>query len=452
MAKVPVAHQIYRRVRPFLYDWGVLRMLRRSIGQQRRTQLAAQLGLSGFDPASAPGHSLLATRSNGERLMGASGVNYVADLRADLGISEHSRLMIAAIRTAGIPVAYTEVAYRFASRSQPLPEGLSTGAPYAVSIIDQNFGQIADALLDLPPEAYRERYRIGLWAWELDEFPSKWHRAFDYVDEVWVASRFTQDALALVSPVPVVRMPFPMKIEPSKTASRQVFGLPNDTTLFLFTFSAASTAARKNPFGVIDAFERAFGQNSSEALLIIKAHHLNLPDAASLAQPLAEAVERIGGRLIVEHLDRQTTYDLTAVCDIYVSLHRAEGFGLGIAEALSLGKPVIATAYSGNVDFVTESTAFPVRCTIRDITEDDHRYQPLLRHLYEPGLHWAEPDLDHAAELMRFVHEHPDTARARGIAGRTFMTSHYHPDQIGSRIAARLSVCTRVSNSPTAAN
>jgi len=437
----PLAHRLYRRIRPFMTDVGVTRLARRVLPASLRNKLAARMGLSGFDPASAPGRIprwLTINSPTARNTEPLRGINYVGDLRADIGISEHGRLMVRALHHAGLNVALTESAYNFPGRTQPLPHFLETGSPYPVTILDQNFPQLRDALNVIPREALFGHYRIGLWAWELDRFPNTVNSLFPFLNEIWVASRFTQDALALAAPIPVVRMPFPVTARISATASRAPFHLPDDRFIFLFAFSGSSSAARKNPFAVIDAFERAFGSTSPNVQLVIKAHHLDLPDSATLAPRLRERLASVGGRLIEANFDRQTMYDLIGVCDCFVSLHRAEGFGLAIAEAMALGKPVIATAYSGNLDFMRPSNSFGVRYSVRPIHERDHADQPQLLHLYPPdsGM-WAEPDIDHAAALMHTVAADPDLARAVGAQAAHDMHAEFSLEAVARRVRIR---------------
>lgn len=388
---------------------------------------------------------MLARRSERKIRPRMDGINYIGDLRADIGISEHSRLTVQTLLEARLSVAYTEIPYPVTSRTQPLPDGLGSGAPFDLSLIDKNFSHWADALLDIPRDALLNRYRIALWAWELETFPAQYHRWFATMDEIWVGSRFTQDALARVSTVPVIRMPFALAPTTSPTASRAAFGLPDDLFIFLFTFSATSTAARKNPFGVIEAFRRAFGTHPSQILLVIKAHHLDHADAEALRTALRAEMSQINGRLLETHLNRTQTYNLTALCDAYISLHRAEGFGLTIAEAMALGKPVIATAYSGCTDYMTLKNSYPVTFSVRQITDEDHRFQPALSSLYPPGLLWADPDIDHAAYWMQYVYQNSEAARMVGMQAKSDMQRDYSPEVIGNRILERLRVISGAS-------
>jgi glycosyltransferase involved in cell wall biosynthesis len=319
--------------------------------------------------------------------------------------------------------------------------------------------------MTIPFEALKEKYLVAIWAWELNRFTGPWQANFDFVDEVWVGSRYTQDVVAHVSPIPVVRMPFAIEVSASKDVKRAQFGLPDDRFIFLYSFSTTSTAARKNPFGFIEAFKRAFGtpknsntkdgdtknaKNKKAPLLVLKAHHLDSPDAKLLTPALREAVESVGGILFEENLSRQAMYDLLSTADCFVSLHRAEGFGLLIAESMALGKPVIATAYSGNMDYMTPTNSYGVPYSIRTIATEDHRYQPRLEAIYGLGYEWADPDIDCAAALMTQVYENQDEARKVGQQAARDIGTYYNRNVIGQRILERFQAICRKGDDSTA--
>jgi len=445
--KKPLAHQLYQCIRPFIYDLGIIRALRRLFPKSMRERGAVALGLRGFDPGSAPGILRFQARQVRQVGMVADGINLLGDLRADIGLSEQTRLLLSAMQTVNISVSHVELPYNFSSRTNPVPTNLLSGIRHNITLVDVNFAQFREALIEAPRSAIVGKYVIANWAFELLHFPEQWHSNFKLMHEVWVSTSYIQNAISLASSAPVVRMPFPIECRASTTASRARFGLPDDRFIFLFSFSPTSTAARKNPFAVIESFRRAFGDShSAKALLVIKAHHMELPDADGLREPLYSAVESVGGIVIDQNLTRQNMTDLLSVADCYVSLHRAEGFGLGMAEAMALNKPVIATAYSGNMDYMTPANSYGVRWSLRPITDEDHRWQPQLIHLYPPGDLWAEADIDHAAALMTHVYENPEEARTVGFQAGIDMYTHYSRKVIGARIAQRLQFVVAQTN------
>jgi glycosyltransferase involved in cell wall biosynthesis len=207
--------------------------------------------------------------------------------------------------------------------------------------------------------------------------------------------------------------------------ARETLGLPRSSFVYLFAFDVQSLVERKNPFALIRAFRQAV-RPGDDAVLVLKL----LNASPHLVTQLREA----GGdaRLIV--IDRLMTRPelnaLLSACDCYVSLHRAEGFGLTLAEAMARGKPVIATGYSGNMEFMTADNSFPVRYNLTTLDRD---VDPFVR-----GSVWAEPDIPHAAALMRRVFDDRTTAADVGRRGRADVARLLSPGAVGALMAARL--------------
>ena len=196
--------------------------------------------------------------------------------------------------------------------------------------------------------------------------------------------------------------------------SRDQLGLPTDRFIFLFYFDACSILERKNPWAVLRAFQQAFGKPTSDPLLVFKLNNRDLTVgreaefglAAGIMDELQLALVQGNGLLLDKRLDRATTSVLMASCDCYVSLHRCEGFGLTMAEAMYFGKPCIATAYSSNLDYMTPSNSYLVGF---ELVQLDRSHGP-----YAAGDFWAEADVQHAAAQMQQVFTHHDEAAARG--------------------------------------
>jgi glycosyltransferase involved in cell wall biosynthesis len=272
------------------------------------------------------------------------------------------------------------------------------------------------------------RYNIGYWAWELPDFPAEWRSSFAYLDEIWVPSRFVLEAVAGQTRIPVVRVPHSIDLQGACSAELNPAARPPRSRFrFVFLFDFMSYWQRKNPFGLIEAFRRAFGRDDAAELLIKATHAAFAPAAFSALQQAARGA-RI--RVMDGVWSRGATLRLLHGCDAFVSLHRSEGFGLCLAEAMALGKPVIATGFSGNRDFMSADNSLLVRHRLVDLKED---YGP-----YQRGSRWAEPDVAHAAELMRWVVEHPTEAAALGERAARSIEETLHPSVIGARILRRL--------------
>jgi hypothetical protein len=360
----------------------------------------------------------------------ALGVNLAGYFGATLGLGEAVRHVADALEAAGVAVARLELRHGSApAHDAPAVVASSSDAPHLATIVCANPDGMAGARADLPA-AFAERRVIGLWWWEVMAFPPRWLRAFDDVDEVWVGSRFVADALAAVSPVPVIAMPMPVALPvPAPGVDRGALGLP-DGFLFGFVFDYGSVVERKNPLGLVEAFGRAFpGREGSGERLVLKAlggdRH---PEAHAALLAAAERDPRI--HVIDRHLPKPENDALIAALDCYVSLHRSEGFGLTVAEAMLLGTPVIATAYGGILDFVTPFNGALVDYRLVAIGAG---HDP-----YPPDGEWAEPDLDHAAALMRAVREDPEAAGARAERARTDVAARHAPAASGRAMAERL--------------
>jgi FkbM family methyltransferase len=270
-------------------------------------------------------------------------------------------------------------------------------------------------------------YRIAYWYWEFDSIPEGWVRRAEGVDEVWAATSFVAKGLRERLPVPVVTM-FPgVQLGNYVRRDRSYFGVEEDTFMFLFNFHMNSVMERKNPLGLIRAFKAAFSPHEPASLVVktMYGHHhpgqmMQLRDAAAGA--------RI--QLIDEMYSPDEVLSLTDACDAYVSLHRSEGLGLTLSEAMLMGKPVIATGFSGNVDFMDDSNSLLVSYELVRLG----RSMPP----YDPDLVWAEPSVDHAASLMRRLYEGPEFARELGARAKVSAESRLSVRAAGQRVARRL--------------
>jgi glycosyltransferase involved in cell wall biosynthesis len=363
------------------------------------------------------------------------GLNIVGFLTADLGVGESARCMVRAADAAQLPSALVplKLPCKNPQGDQTYAPRLQETNPHPVNVVHVDPPAARDVDHHHGPAFRRGKYNIGYFAWELPEFPDAWAPAFDYFDEVWCPSNFTRDAVALQSPVPVLTMPhaiaFP-RPAPGPAALRRKFNLPPDPFLFLVLYDLNSYSARKNPAAALAAF-RASGLAGTGAALVIKVQNAD-QNPADFAD-LQAAVRDLPGTILVSGtLPRAEIYELEAACDCFVSLHRSEGFGIALAECMYLGKPVIATDWSGPTEFITARTGCPVRCTPVTI---ERTHGP-----YRQGQQWAEPEVAHAAEWMRRLCADRALAAAIGAAGRDFVTHHLSPAAIGARYRRRLEV------------
>jgi glycosyltransferase involved in cell wall biosynthesis len=334
------------------------------------------------------------------------------------------------LEAAGVPVAAINVEVgAFANREVSFAVADGGDNPFAVNLVHLNADHAAMLPERIGAANYAGRYTIGFWAWELAEFPDALVPAFDAVHEVWVPSRYVAQALESKTSRPVRVMPHRVVVELSGVASRAKFGLPEDAVVFLAAIDFNSFLERKNILGTIAAFRTAFA-GKSDVRLVIKAHG----GASSFRTPRAQLLEAVGDDPRIAVIDRvmlrSEVTELQAAADVFVSLHRAEGFGLPIAECMGLGKVVIATDYSGSTDFVSADCALPVPYRLVEVGE---RAYPL-----GGGQSWAEPDLGEAARLMRLAADDAGLRARLGAAAADQIRRQLNGKVVGALMAARL--------------
>lgn len=382
---------------------------------------------SRFARADGPKEPALRRQGDDDRSLCPAGLNVSGYFKAELGVGEVARLIASAARDGGIPVA-TVVNDQTLSRQGDSFEMDGNGGPYGVTLVCANADEFPRAVDALPQEMAENCHRIGFWFWETEQLPSAYQAASDLLDEVWVATDYVAAAVRTTVSKPVHICPIPIRRPDPVPACRADLGLPAGF-VFLFMFDFLSNTHRKNPIGLVEAFCRAF-RPAEGPTLVLKSIN------GQLSRGAIEAVRAAtGGRLDVVVMDgylpARRRDALMSACDCYVSLHRAEGFGLTLAEAMALEKPTIATAYSGNMTFMTPENSFLVPWLPGRV--------PPGCEPYPKGDCWAEPDLDAAASLMRLVYENPVLARDRGRLARAHVLDRLSPARTAAFIRERLS-------------
>lgn len=379
-----------------------------------------------------PANSVTTEEPN-EAAIPLRGVTLTGYLRAEAGTGEAGRLMKMALEKTGekqaVQVWTDDVPSRQNHPWNERSTAAALGHRYDINLICINADQLPAFARELGPQFFRNRYNIGLWFWELDTFPATMHSSFDYLHEVWVSSEFTRSAIARHSPVPVFTIPFPVNVDATapSTISRAQLELP-DAFLYLFSFDFFSVAQRKNAVGAINAFRQAFSPNEGPVLVIKSINgDRNLAEMERLYHARGDRSDIL---IRDGYLDAAERDALMMMCDCYVSLHRSEGFGLTMAETMLLEKPVIATRYSGNLEFMNDSNSFLCGYTLTPVGRGQAPYPPEAR--------WAEPNIAEAAELMRLVYTNPEEARRRGQQARRDLCAHHSPAVAAEFIKNRL--------------
>ncbi len=333
---------------------------------------------------------------NWRRGVRASGPIVVVGLHSSsIGLGRGARLFTAALREAGHEVQAWDAGPTIQVASDlgaPLPPPAVEGDQRGVIVTHLNPPELILWLQRTGAHGLKGRRHIGYWAWELPTLPDAWTRAFAYVDEVWCPSHFTAEAVRAKAPahVPVHVAPHPVFMAPRLAPDRARFDLPADACVVLTAADLKSTSARKNPLGAIEAYRRAAPPNGLSLLVCKLSGGGEAPER--LAELQAAMADRPDIRLLHEALSEADMSRLISSIDIALSLHRAEGFGLLPAEAMWFGKPVVATGWSGVMDFLDADTASLVAWTKSPVRDVQAMYA---------GGGWAEPDLEDAAGRLR---------------------------------------------------
>ena len=359
------------------------------------------------------------------------GINLYGYVHAESGVGQSARANIASLSAVDIPVSVIDVRLGNVSRMQgQLDETLKGEPKYRINLFHINADQFEIALGNLGLDVLERCFNIGFWAWELPEFPSDWAKAGRYLDEIWTPSEFCRKAIAAQVDIPVRVVPHAVWLENSEDAELLGFDVDFKPYTFCTMFDCLSVPERKNVRATIEAFEAAFGEDPAGTQLLIKVVNLDTKnDFAAFLN--AKASSNKGIKLLPMYLDRGQVYELLQQSDCFVSLHRSEGFGLGIAEAMLLGKPVIVTNWSGNADFCNEDNSFPVEYELIKL-EADHGP-------YKKGQTWAEPSIKHAAELMVKVTNSREQANMFGQRAAKDIEGMLAPHRIGKMLGERLS-------------
>lgn len=357
----------------------------------------------------------------------ATGINVLGLLTAESGLGEAARGCIRALDAVGIPSSLHDLHIgdiRKANHS--LTSRLSHSSPYDVSLIAIN--------ADFLSTVYRNKrslmdnhYCIGQWSWELSTLPNTWKHTLSLVHELWVPSVFVQKAIEAASSIPVFVIPHVVDRKPTGIFDRTHFGIPSDTFVFLTMFDFHSIFERKNPIATIQAFKKASEGRNNTQLVIKCVNGERYPREFHQMMSAIDNDRRI--TVMNGYISPEETLDLINICDAFISLHRSEGFGLALTEAMIMKKPVIATYYSGNTDFMNDSNGFTVKYRLVRLQQT---YGP-----YAKGNEWAEPDTDDAALQMRTILDHPVEAARRAARARQTIQTKHSADVVGGLIKKR---------------
>jgi glycosyltransferase involved in cell wall biosynthesis len=306
--------------------------------------------------------------------------------------------------------------------------------PLRVNLFHINADFIPIAFSILPKSTFEKSYNVGYFFWELNKIPESHFLALEMLDEIWTSSRYVQEMYEAQTHKPVVNVGMaveglPLHLEPHPSLSQ------GGAFTFLTTFDSFSYVERKNPLAVVRAFKAAFDKENIEASLIIKTCNRSRVSNAFQVSVWRAIDDLIQDDPRIRVIDETFTYEqilsLKLACDCYVSLHRAEGFGFGMLEAMQLGRPVIATAYSGNMDFCTPENSYLVDYDLISVGYDEYLG-------VERGSVWADPNIASAAAAMRSAVSNRDEAAKKGARASQFVKNNFSIQAISNRYRYRL--------------
>lgn len=339
----------------------------------------------------------------------AAQVCLVGHLYAPIGRGEDMRCVYRSLRSVAAQPTLVDIYQLQTPSDEDLAEFSEACVDRlgAINVFHVNGDEVEDSLQHLGSRYSPDAYNVVYPAWELAKYPHEWAAQLDRFDEIWAPSQFVYEALSGVCTRPVFHMALSCEVRLASFLSRRYFGLPESEFIFLFFFDVRSYLSRKNPDALIGAFRGLLSQRRfAKTRLVLKVNGAELaPDAM---ERLRGELEDISDHIVV--IDRvmsdNEVKNLVRCCDCFVSLHRSEGYGRGLAEAMHLGKPVIATAYSGNMDYMTDGTSMAVDYELIPVKEGEYPYWE--------GQVWADADVEQASAYMIRLLDDPCLGRELG--------------------------------------
>ncbi|MGO1120658.1 glycosyltransferase [Rhodovibrionaceae bacterium A322] len=355
---------------------------------------------------------------------------YIVGQASNSGLGRNAEVSKEAFTAAGItPVPIFADKAPFVPEAQAVEEGTQTDRP--IVLFHTNANRFPRDLMHLPLDLQKRAYRIGFFLWEASELPADNKLALDLVDEIWVPSRYLQKIFSRYTDKPVHLVGKGLFLPPPVPKfNRQELGLEEDDFVFLNISNFDSSLVRKNPLGAVEAFQAAFPDDPKVKLVlktlnVAEDHWSNLDKHWQQVVHLAKSDPRVV--ILDRHLPDSGYWGLLRSCDAFISLHRSEGFGYGLVDALQLGKPVVVSDYSGSQDFCSAETASLVPVTEVFVPEG------ALPGLARNGAKWGDPDLTVAAQQLRNLRENADLGQQQTEKAKALLQRTYSPYKLTSK-------------------
>ena len=351
---------------------------------------------------------------------------------APIGMGEQLRSHVSACAAVHVSPGVFDI-FRYAQRTDNAHFALIDArevakAPRGIRVFHVNGDEVDNviAAFEARGNVFADGYNIIVPAWELPAYPKPWVEKLAKFDEVWAISRFVQDSLA-ASGVASHVIGQSIETDPGPLLPRRAFGIRESSFVLLHFFDVSSYASRKNPLAVLKLFDLLRRAEPFRDLQLV----LKVKNIERGAEDAAQEFRNVPGIKVLDTpLDSVGVRSLINACDCFVSLHRSEGFGRGLGEAMALGKLALGTGWSGNVDFMTEANSLVVRHKLTPVEADSYPHWQ--------GQSWAEPDVKHAASLLAPVLRDPSRGAAMRRRAQTEALLSQGHRAVGLRILARL--------------
>lgn len=363
------------------------------------------------------------------------GVNLMGDIRAETGLGQSMRIVAELLESGGVPfvIRQMDAPDNIAHQEKGWEGRIVPESKYGVNLIHINNSIWCKNYNRIPIEELSGRYNIAYWLWELEEFPDKWVSCIDTVDEIWTPAEFISRGIRRKTDKPVLTMPYGIELNMEDLLGRTYFHLPEDKFLFLAMYDFLSISERKNPEGIIRAYKQAFSKEDTGVGLVIKSNHIK--DKRELEKLKEELDGYPDVYFITDNLSRREVESLIAAADVLVSLHRAEGFGLPLAEAMYLGTAVVATNWSATTEFMDEDSVCLVDYELMTLKESIGPYMK--------GCCWAGADENQASEYMKRLAEDRQYFEHKVDAGKRYIRECLDKKKMADRMVERLGMIQR---------
>lgn len=351
------------------------------------------------------------------------GLNIVGYTEASSGLGEAVRLNIQAAEKHNIPlniINYEKVKHKIS---------YEYNFKYAVNLVQISLNDLDRFFSVIEPDFFIDRYSILFLIWESEYIPPNLEKNVNLFNEIWTASTYCKELFQKVYSGPIITVPHPVEVNLKPIQNQQPLAFFDKNKFsFLFIFSYHSSIERKNPLFLMEAFSKAFDGNDDVELVIKTTGAEKFRQSERNLNQFASVKNNI--KVINTDMDKNSVNHLINESDCYVSMHHSEGFGLTLAEAMCLGKPTVATNYSGNTEFMNENNSFLVDYELGFIVKTDINFSSKTI--------WANPLIHDAINKLKEVYENKTLRNQKATNAKVYFKEKLSFDSVGLIMKNRL--------------